>query len=531
MKQLDRVAIASRIFCLAAILGLVGLTREPNTVQSIVLVAMLGACAVYVSLVTPLSPVLIVGAETLATGLVIGLGLPETVILFPYLVVLPLIAGLSRGVVGLSAAVLAEVLAIVLLPAVLFGLEDMPQRLEVLAPWLLTGLGIGVLGVWLKQSGLGQRPAALDSSYESARRLLTQLRTVARRLSAGLDPVSMSSHLLSVVHDHLQDTQSAVFIRTDGDVFSPLGYQGAGARDSLLPDHQTLDECWTRMEPTHAIAASEQADHRRWTVLPLRVGSRMIGVVISVSRFAPSATTLTKLMREIDEHSMRIDTALTFDEIKTIATADERQRLAREIHDGIAQEIASLGYVVDDLVADSRDPRHVQALQHLRGELTRVVSELRLSIFDLRSEIIPQSGLGAALSDYVRQVGSRSNMTVHITLDEAATRLTSGVESELFRIAQEAITNARKHSEARNLWVDCRVRPPFARIEISDDGRGMRKGRADSFGLRIMQERAGRIDASLSIEAQHGRGIQNGTVVTVSLGEHSGVELMRGVSK
>ena len=53
-------------------------------------------------------------------------------------------------------------------------------------------------------------------------------------------------------------------------------------------------------------------------------------------------------------------------------------------------------------------------------------------------------------------------MTVHLSLDEAPTRLSPGVETELFRIAQEAITNARKHSQAENLWVDCWVRPPSA---------------------------------------------------------------------
>ena len=64
---------------------------------------------------------------------------------------------------------------------------------------------------------------------------------------------------------------------------------------------------------------------------------------------------------------------------------EERRRLAREIHDGIAQEIASLGYVVDELVAEERDGEQRERIFALRGELTRIVSELRLSIFDLRA--------------------------------------------------------------------------------------------------------------------------------------------------
>ena len=118
----------------------------------------------------------------------------------------------------------------------------------------------------------------------------------------------------------------------------------------------------------------------------------------------------------------------------------ERHRLAREIHDGVAQEIASLGYVVDDLTASATSDAQRRKLHSLRGELTRVVSELRLSIFDLRSEF--SAGLGTALSDYVREVGARSGITVHMTL-ASPTRLPGEVETELFRIAQEAITNAR----------------------------------------------------------------------------------------
>ncbi len=105
----------------------------------------------------------------------------------------------------------------------------------------------------------------------------------------------------------------------------------------------------------------------------------------------------------VDDAALRIDTALLFSEVRALATAEERRRLAREIHDGIAQEIASLGYLVDDLAAGTEDEHVATELRHLREELTRVVTELRLSIFDLRSDVQPATGLGAALSDYVRR--------------------------------------------------------------------------------------------------------------------------------
>ena len=221
-------------------------------------------------------------------------------------------------------------------------------------------------------------------------------------------------------------------------------------------------------------------------------------------------------MREVDEHALRLDAALTFDEIRTIATMEERHRLAREIHDGVAQEIASLGYAVDDLSADATSDAQRRKLNTLRSELSRVVSELRLSIFDLRSEV--SAGLGSALSDYVREVGARSGMTVHMTLDVAPTRLRGEVETELFRIAQEAITNARKHSSAANLWIDCRIQPPAARISVRDDGGGLGKGRDDSYGIKIMRERAERINATLEVASRPDQRGPFGTCVTVTVG-------------
>lgn len=242
----------------------------------------------------------------------------------------------------------------------------------------------------------------------------------------------------------------------------------------------------------------------------------MIGVVVAESPQAVPDRVLTSLASEFERLALRLDTALAFDEIRALATMEERQRLAREIHDGIAQEISALGYAVDDLTATASTEQQRKKLNALRAELSRVVSELRLSIFDLKSEV--SAGLGSAISDYVRQVGARSGMTVHLTLDQAPTRLRPEVEAELLRIVQEAVTNARKHSEAENLWVDCRIRPPSARIEISDDGRGLGTARQDSYGLGIMRERAARINADLVISDSTDLPGRTGTRVMVRLG-------------
>jgi signal transduction histidine kinase len=114
----------------------------------------------------------------------------------------------------------------------------------------------------------------------------------------------------------------------------------------------------------------------------------------------------------------------------------------------------------------------------------------------------------------VRTVGASSHLTVHLSLDERPDRLPSDTEAELLRIAQEAITNARKHAQASNLWVRCEIDPPRALLVVEDDGVGPGEQREGSFGIDIMRERAARLRADLSVEH---RGMR-GTVVTCRLG-------------
>ena len=161
-------------------------------------------------------------------------------------------------------------------------------------------------------------------------------------------------------------------------------------------------------------------------------------------------------------------------------------------------------------------------LRNLRSEITRIVGELRLSIFDLRSEVQAQVGLGTALSDYVRAVGVGTTFSVHLVLDEAPERLPIASEAELLRIAQEAITNARKHAAAEHLWVTLRVDPPSAHLRIEDDGRGMGTKRHDSFGLEVMRERAARLGGELTIGSRE----PHGTFVDVRLGDLPGYRRM-----
>jgi signal transduction histidine kinase len=139
--------------------------------------------------------------------------------------------------------------------------------------------------------------------------------------------------------------------------------------------------------------------------------------------------------------------------------------------------------------------------------------EVRLSIFSLRSDVDRHGGLGAALAEYVRTIGTESQLTVHLVLAESPTRLPAQTEAELLRIAQQAIGNARRHAGAKNLWVTLQVAPPCARLIVEDDGVGIGELRPDSYGFEIMKERALRIRARFTVTPRE----PGGTTVDVAL--------------
>ena len=520
MTGSDRLGLAARAFFLATVLGLAFAFGSTSALWGLLVLAVLAALSQAAGRFTPVPLRWICVVEGSLAALVAGVTLPGGAMLLPYLMVPALLAGATSGGVAVVLVTGCE-MAVLLLAIVLgFSSGTVHRAAELAAPWAVASLGAGLMATWVNQ--LRSAPGrADDASYESARRLLSQLRTVARRLSSGLDPVTITEDLLATVHVALDDTQSALYVRTDGGELNPLGYRGRNARHLLVAEDHVTERCWATTQPAAEIQASGRAETRQRVALPLRIGPRMFGYVVAEAAEVPEPRLLTELMKDVDEQALRLDTALLFDEVRSLATMEERQRVAREIHDGVAQEVASLGYAVDDLSADAITEAQRTRLQALRAEISRVVSELRLSIFDLRSEISPTAGLGSALSDYVRTVGAKSGLTVHLTLDEEPTRLRREIETELLRIAQEAVTNARRHSDAENLWVDCRVRPPYARITVEDDGRGLGPARPDAFGLRIMRERAERIHATLEI-GKRDQGRVKGTRVAVTLGQDGG---------
>lgn len=194
----------------------------------------------------------------------------------------------------------------------------------------------------------------------------------------------------------------------------------------------------------------------------------------------------------------------------------ERRYLAAEIHDGLAQELAVLAFRMDQLELQHGEEIPGSAVAEVAEELRRTMYDVRWTIHGLRDSEIPEVGLAPALAEHVRRCAEISGITAHLSISADAERLPQSVTTELLRIAQEAITNVRKHAKASNVWVSADVLGGHALLVVADDGRGVDTDRdADplsGYGMAIMKERAERIDASFTVRSRDG----GGTVVEVS---------------
>jgi PAS domain S-box-containing protein len=197
--------------------------------------------------------------------------------------------------------------------------------------------------------------------------------------------------------------------------------------------------------------------------------------------------------------------------------ASEQRRFGQELHDGMGQELAGLGMLADNLADVLREswPHEAQRARRIAQGLQHALGEVRALARGLIPVEVDAEGLMAALTELTTSIsalhGIRCVFDCHepVPVDDVYTA------TQLFRIAQEAITNAFKHGQARTIRVSLEAKALYITLKIADDGIGLSvtEARKEGMGLRIMRYRAGQIGASLSVYP----GPNRGTVVTCTL--------------
>jgi signal transduction histidine kinase/ligand-binding sensor domain-containing protein len=203
------------------------------------------------------------------------------------------------------------------------------------------------------------------------------------------------------------------------------------------------------------------------------------------------------------------------------AVLAERNRIARDLHDSLAQGFAGISYQVDHLdeaVAGGR-PDARQAIERLRAMVRASRLEARQAIWNLRAEAADRRPLPERLRETAQQARLSSAASVDVEVDGDPRPLEPAVEQELARVAQEAITNALVHGHAREVSIALAYEPGAVRLAVRDDGAGFDASAAPApetqhFGIAGMRERAARVGARLEIDSAPGAG----TRVTVVVG-------------
>lgn len=187
-----------------------------------------------------------------------------------------------------------------------------------------------------------------------------------------------------------------------------------------------------------------------------------------------------------------------------LATAKERNRLARELHDSVAQTLYGLTLQAEaaSRILDAGQTDEVKNyLREIRESSQQTLQETRLLIFELRPPILESEGLSSALRARLESVESRSGLKTQINLQEVG-RLPNGTESGLYGISNEALNNVLKHAHASEIKVSLKRGPGKIVLEINDNGTGFDPSSVESYGglgLNGMRERAEQIGGDLQI--------------------------------
>ncbi len=258
--------------------------------------------------------------------------------------------------------------------------------------------------------------------------------------------------------------------------------------------------------------------------LPLTSDDRLLGVIVlshpDEDHFDRSAIPFLGLLAS--QVSLAVSNATAYLHSEELAIAEERARIAREIHDGVAQLLAFtlLKLGLADKLMSKNPEKATEALEQARETVRETIKELRRSIFALRPVDLERYGFVETVRRYVVDFGQQNDMRVHIAMGSLP-KLSVKEEAVLFRIFQEAMHNVAKHAKAGAVEVELgTAADAMAFVSVRDDGRGFdpqavgdRVTSAGGIGLKQMRERVEARGGRLEVVSGNG----NGTTILAAI--------------
>jgi|GEM_PF-1832104 len=260
----------------------------------------------------------------------------------------------------------------------------------------------------------------------------------------------------------------------------------------------------------------------RETALAVGIIFGLLGTSL-VSRYARQTKRAEDLLAQLQATQLELETAHQNE--KDLAVAEERIRLARDLHDSVTQSLYSVtlyAQAAADLLSAGEIDTAAQHLRDLSETAQQAMREMRLLIFELRRPALDQDGLVAALQARLDAVERRGGLQTELQV-QGCPQLPQAVQAELYAIAQEALNNVLKHSHAKNIRVILHCQDGLIELQICDDGVGFEPTAiqpSGGFGIAGMRERARKIAATLQIDSAPGQGAR--LIVRLPASEASG---------
>jgi two-component system nitrate/nitrite sensor histidine kinase NarX len=250
---------------------------------------------------------------------------------------------------------------------------------------------------------------------------------------------------------------------------------------------------------------------RSYLSLPIRLEGSILGFLSLYSAhlgfFTDEQATILKAFAA--QAAIAINNAQLHQKAQALAALEERQKLARELHDAISQTLLSANMIADSLPRlVQRDPaRADEGFTYLRRLIRGALAELRALLMELRPAALAQANLNVLIQQLAEAVTSRKEIEIDLKLDTEY-MIADNAKVAIYRITQEALNNVVKHSSARRVAVSLKKLVNGVELSVADDGRGFELGTvsSDHMGMTIMRERANEIGARLTIESRIGFG-------------------------
>jgi signal transduction histidine kinase len=372
------------------------------------------------------------------------------------------------------------------------------------------------------QAGVAIANAQLYTELQLRERWLDSVREVATTLLAG-DTARAALQLVARHARELGNADMATISVPEGEGLRIIIADGAGA-DQLLdvevPLSGSLSAEVIRTERTMVVADASRTQLAQPMVSTAGVGPMIlvplalrtstagvlaVGRTAGRPRFAVGDIPLLESFAE--QASLALEYARALSELSRLGMIEDRERIARDLHDGVIQSLFAVGIGLQGAAAVVGDARLADRIQQFVTEIDRVIGDVRSYIFGLRPTSLSAGNLTNTLEQIAHETEERAGVTVIVDVDGSLEAALSSGAAEVIHIVREALSNVGRHAAATTCRVSLRRDGSSAVIEVDDDGHGFdREATSSGLGMGNLAERAAAIGGTLEVDSELGRG-------------------------